>query len=126
MTSGYMIRCLSLREKDNLRSCRIGVALSILDDLRLGRRDRVLDDVPNGDAYISLAILSGVRHWCAAPAAVEQHGARGDARSLALAVRRDARERRYGRCRVQPRERAHIRVALFHCRPRHLLVPPMF
>src|SRR6187399_2337201 len=93
MTSGYMIRCLSLREKDNLRSCRIGVALSILDDLRLGRRDRVLDDVPNGDAYISLAILAGVRHWRLAPAAVEQRDRGLHARALVLAVARNAGER---------------------------------
>ena len=60
----------------------------MLDQLRLA-----LDDVPNGDAYISLAILASMRLRRPAPAAVEQRDRGLHARALVLAAARDAGDR---------------------------------
>ena len=62
----------------------------MVDDL-LGLN--LLHDVPNGHANIAFTILAGVRLRRSTPTAVEQRSRRGDARSLLLAVARDAGER---------------------------------
>lgn len=62
----------------------------MIDDLL---RANLLDDVPNGDTYIAFTILAGVRLRRSAPATIEQRGRRGDARSLLLAVARNAGKR---------------------------------
>ena len=56
-------------------------------------RTNLLHDMPNGHPYIAFAILAGVRLRRSAPAAIKQRSRRGDARSLLLAVARNAGER---------------------------------
>ena len=61
----------------------------MLDDLL---RTNLLHDVPNGHANIAFAIFAGVRLRRLAPAALPYQRDRGDARWVALAALRDARQ----------------------------------
>jgi hypothetical protein len=62
----------------------------MVDDLL---RTNLLHDMPNGHPYIAFAIFASVRLRRPAPTTIEQRSRRGDARSLLLAVARNAGKR---------------------------------